>query len=88
MIKLETKGEQITTVVPQKSIFRSYVTDITEYYIIDKISHFVKSFVRRFRFIQNGNVQMYVLYGVIFILIVLASPFLYKLIVNLITVLG
>jgi hypothetical protein len=34
----------------------------------------LKGFLGRFRFLQNGSVQFYVLYGVVFIAISIAVP--------------
>jgi len=37
----------------------------------------MKYFFGKFRFLQNGNPQFYILYGVIFIVLILGVPYLY-----------
>jgi formate hydrogenlyase subunit 3/multisubunit Na+/H+ antiporter MnhD subunit len=57
---------------------RSYHSSYAEFFeknIIDKLSNQILHFMNRFSFIHNGQVQMYVLYGFIFILISLMATF-------------
>lgn len=58
------KGE----IFPKKRKYESTYFDFFEYRIFDNISHRLIYTANYFKFIQNGRVQSYVLYGIIFIL--------------------
>lgn len=57
---------------PVRSITHPY--DKMEAILIDIPIKYLKGFMKRFRFLQNGSPQFYVLYGVIFIFIVIVTP--------------
>ncbi|HEX8037974.1 MAG TPA: proton-conducting transporter membrane subunit, partial [Chryseosolibacter sp.] len=48
--------------------------DKLEAILVDAPTRFIKGFMGRFRVLQNGSVQFYVLYGVVFIFIFIAIP--------------
>ena len=48
--------------------------DKLEAMLVDAPTRFIKGFMGRFRVLQNGSVQFYVLYGVVFIFIFIAIP--------------
>jgi hypothetical protein len=50
--------------------------DKLERVIIDIPLKYLKGFIGQFRFLQNGNPQFYILYGVVFIFIVITIPLL------------
>ena len=55
-------------IFPEKREYASYYLDFFEHNIIDKITQPLIYSVNYFKFIQNGRIQTYVLYGIIFIL--------------------
>ncbi|OFY39135.1 MAG: hypothetical protein A2X18_03705 [Bacteroidetes bacterium GWF2_40_14] len=48
--------------------------DRVENWLIDKPLHLIRRFLNRFVFLQNGNIQAYILYGFIFIGLVIMVP--------------
>jgi hydrogenase-4 component B len=48
--------------------YRSFYLDVIEKGIIDPVVMWISRFINLFQFIQNGKIQAYVLYGIIFIL--------------------
>ncbi|MDE3143205.1 MAG: hypothetical protein KGL19_03560, partial [Bacteroidota bacterium] len=51
--------------------------DKAEQWLIDYPLQQLKKFFNRFIFLQNGNLQFYILYGVVFITMVLLVPFVF-----------
>ncbi len=65
----ELDFKPINELFPQKTHFKSTVIDIFEYYIIKPIINFNKFIISKFYWIQGGNIQKYLLYCLIFLLI-------------------
>jgi formate hydrogenlyase subunit 3/multisubunit Na+/H+ antiporter MnhD subunit len=61
--------------------------DKIEVIFIEKPARIIRAFMGRFKFVQNGSVQIYVSYGVAFILIAIAMPVLSKVVEYLIILL-
>ncbi|MFH1119868.1 MAG: proton-conducting transporter membrane subunit [Bacteroidota bacterium] len=61
------KGE----VFPVKRVYKSYYYDFLEIRFIDSIVKRIPLMANWFSFIQNGRIQSYVLYGIVFILAIL-----------------
>lgn len=59
-----TSGE----IFPNKRKYTSYYLDSIEYYLIDYSVKLLLVVTNFFKFIQNGRVQSYVMYGIVFIL--------------------
>jgi len=78
-IKKEIKG-----VFPKTGERETHPYDKAEEWFIDYPLLRLKKFFNRFTFLQNGNLQFYILYGMVFILLVLAIPFLFDYINSLI----
>lgn len=78
LVKVHTVEGEITSVVPEEVLVESHVTDKLEAGLIDVPLRRLKGFIGRFRFLQNGSVQFYVLYGVVFIIIAITIPLLYN----------
>ncbi len=53
---------------PDTRKYHSFYLDIIEAKIIDPLMHLILRFINIFQFIQNGKIQAYVIYGIIFIL--------------------
>lgn len=59
----------------QKMKFSIRYLDIFDVYIIEPFTNLVNRMISLFRFIQNGQVQLYLLYGILFLLIILIGSF-------------
>ncbi len=53
---------------PQSRKYRSFYLDIIETKVIDPGISLISRFINLFQFIQNGKIQAYVIYGIVFIL--------------------
>lgn len=67
----ELDFKSIKELFPKRTHFKSKTTDIFEYYIIRPIIEFDKFIIKKFYWVQSGNVQKYLLYGLIFLLLVI-----------------
>ncbi len=59
----------IKELFPKKTHFKSKVIDIFEFYIIKPLVEFDKFVISKFYWIQSGNIQKYLLYSLIFLII-------------------
>lgn len=62
---------------------------IEEYFIIRPLRYF-RYFLSQFRFLQNGRLQFYILYGMVFVILLVGIPFvvyIFRLFVNLLNTL-
>jgi formate hydrogenlyase subunit 3/multisubunit Na+/H+ antiporter MnhD subunit len=50
--------------------YRSFYLDFFESRIINPVIYSIKRFINLFQFIQNGKIQAYVIYGIVFILVI------------------
>ena len=70
-IIIEKKGyreiERIET-FPETRKYRSFYLDFFDNKIIDPVLLIITRFINLFQFIQNGKIQAYVIYGIVFIL--------------------
>jgi len=60
-------------VFPEKRKYSTHYTDIFEKNLINPFSKILNRFINRFIFIQNGRIQTYVIYGIVFIVLVFIS---------------
>lgn len=78
LLKIYKHEERITTIFPGKAKVETHVSDKLEYALVDIPLKNLKGFIGKFKFLQNGSVQFYILYGVVFILIAITIPFLIR----------
>jgi len=83
-LSIHKKKKEITEIFPKTGGQETHPYDKVEEWFIDYPLRLLKSFFNRFIFLQNGNLQFYILYGVVFILLVLGIPFLFDYIKSLI----
>ncbi len=76
-LTIHKKKKAITDVFPKKGGHETHPYDKAEEWLIDHPLNFFKKFLNRFIFLQNGNLQFYILYGMVFILLVLGIPFVF-----------
>jgi hypothetical protein len=78
LLKVHRYEDKIKTIVPGKVRVEMHIIDKLEFYFIDEPVKHLRSFIGRFKFLQNGSVQFYILYGVVFILIAITIPILIR----------
>lgn len=66
----------IKEVFPKTIHSETHPYDKFEALFIDKPIRFLKRFMGRFDFLQNGSEQFYIFYGLVFIILVITIPIL------------
>ncbi len=56
--------------------YRSYYLDVIDSKIIDPVLLLIRRFINLFQFVQNGKIQAYVIYGIVFILAIFIGTIL------------
>ena len=56
---------------PKDSHFSLHIEDVEEAYFLTPFVRSVEKFLSKFERIQNGNIQQYILYGLVFLIITL-----------------
>lgn len=74
MLSIHKKKIEIESVFPVFGRHETHPQDIIEEFFIDKPWNLMKVFFGKFRFLQNGNPQFYVLYGAVFIALIIGFP--------------
>ncbi len=75
---VEKKEERLHGIFPEKVKYHTVAYDKAEKVLIDPVLKFIKNFMRRFIFLNNGKLQFYILYGILFIVTVLSIPVVYR----------
>jgi len=70
------KYAEITGIFPGKRSYRSHYSDFFESRIFDRIKNRLLAAVNSFGFIQTGQTQQYVLYGLFFMVVIIIASFL------------
>ncbi|MCX6229997.1 MAG: proton-conducting transporter membrane subunit [Bacteroidetes bacterium] len=78
-IQKDTNG-----IFPEKAHYNTHPYDKIEQYLIDNPIKAFKSFLSRFLFLQNGKLQFYILYGIIFIVSIICIPLFYEQVIRFI----
>jgi len=76
------KEKEVDGVFPSDGFYESSAYDKIEKWVIDLPIKAFKTFLGRFLFVQNGKLQLYIIYGIIFIVSVICIPIFYDGIVN------
>lgn len=88
VVQFHKKEQPVENLFPNHGHFESHPYDSIEKWLIDYPVMAFKSFLGKFRYLQNGKLQFYLLYGIIFILLVLIIPLIYDKIIELINFLN
>lgn len=75
------KEEEVKGIFPSGGTYETHIYDYLEKYLIDNPIAAYKSLLGRFSFLQNGKLQFYILYGIVFIVSVICVPLFYDQIV-------
>ncbi len=70
--------EEVKGIFPSGANYHTHPYDKLEKWLIDSPLKLDKHFMGRFTFLNNGKLQMYILYGVLFILAVMSIPIIYQ----------
>lgn len=79
---LSSKTEkEVEGIFPSGGSYETHIYDRLEKWLVDKPIAAYKSLLGKFLFLQNGKLQFYILYGIIFIVLVVCIPLFYNQIV-------
>jgi len=78
VLSVRKKKIEIDGIFPVSGWHETHPHDKIEEWFIDIPWRRLKFFFGKFRFLQNGNVQFYVLYGTVFITLIIVFPVLYE----------
>ena len=84
LLSIRIKKKEIQEIFPKTGGQETHPYDKSEKWFIDYPLQLLKRFFNRFTFLQNGNLQFYILYGMAFITLVLGVPFLIEYVKSLI----
>lgn len=73
---------------PEKLHQVTHPYDKIEKWLIDKPAYYIRSLLGRFRFLQNGNIQAYILYGFVFVGLTILLPVIIEKIVGILNFLN
>lgn len=77
-IGMSKTNDEIRDIFPRPLHTETHFHDKIEIGMVDRPVRNLKGFLGKFKFLQNGSVQFYVLYGVVFIAISIAIPLIIK----------
>ena len=75
---MKKEKDEIRDIIPHPLTTETHFHDKIETGMVDWPVRNLKGFLGKFKFLQNGSVQFYVLYGVVFIGISIAIPLLFN----------
>jgi len=78
------KEKEVQGIFPKEAYLETSPYDKVEKWFIDYPTTNLKLFLGRFRFVQNGKLQFYILYGILFIVSIISIPILYEKIIQFI----
>lgn len=84
---VEKEEEMVKGVFPGKLKYHTHAYDKLEKWLIDPVLKLNRNFMGRFVFLNNGRLQFYILYGILFIVTVLGLPVIYRNIISFIEIL-
>lgn len=78
VLEIEKKEIEISEVFPAEKHFKTDSYDKIEHFFIDYPLRLIEKVTNLFLFLQNGQLQRYILYGIIFITAVLTLPLIFE----------
>ena len=78
VLLVEKEEKIVQGIFPSEAKYRTHSYDKLERGLIDRLLKWNKNFMGRFVFLNNGRLQFYILYGILFIVTVLSIPILYR----------
>jgi hydrogenase-4 component B len=83
LLEIEKTEEQADEVFPPSKSYKTESYDKVERIIIDNPIRLINKLIDRFSFLQNGQLQSYILYGIIFVAAVISVPVVYRVFVTI-----
>ncbi|HET9430633.1 MAG TPA: proton-conducting transporter membrane subunit [Chitinophagaceae bacterium] len=74
ILSIHKNKKEIKGIFPKGGGQETHPYDKAEEWLIDYPLQLLKTFLNRFTFLQNGNLQFYLLYGIVFITLALGVP--------------
>jgi formate hydrogenlyase subunit 3/multisubunit Na+/H+ antiporter MnhD subunit len=74
ILEIKKDKKDVTGIFPNDAKHETHPYDKLELWLIDKPIFYIRRILNRFTFLQNGNLQAYILYGFIFIGLVILLP--------------
>ncbi|SDC58283.1 proton-conducting transporter transmembrane domain-containing protein [Williamwhitmania taraxaci] len=88
LVLLTFKNEkEVNGIFPTEGRYETHTYDKIEKWVVDVPIKALKSFLGRFLFVQNGKLQLYIIYGIVFIVSVICIPIFYDKIASFIDIL-
>jgi NADH:ubiquinone oxidoreductase subunit 5 (subunit L)/multisubunit Na+/H+ antiporter MnhA subunit len=81
---IDKKKIEVRGTFPHEGMHETHPGDKAEKWLIDAPLNRLRYFFNLFRFLQNGNPQYYILYGVVFISLVIGIPVLFEILRSLV----
>ncbi|MBK7627906.1 MAG: hypothetical protein IPJ16_12075 [Bacteroidales bacterium] len=78
LLEIDKKEIEISEVFPGEKHFKTDSYDKIEHFFIDYPLKLIEKITNLFLFLQNGQLQRYILYGIIFITAVLTIPLIFE----------
>jgi formate hydrogenlyase subunit 3/multisubunit Na+/H+ antiporter MnhD subunit len=78
MLEIEKKEIEVTEVFPVEKHYKTDSYDKIELFFIDYPLRLINKITNLFIFLQNGQLQRYILYGIIFITAILTLPLIFN----------
>ena len=82
--QISKREKEVQGIFPTEAHLETLPYDKIEKWLIDIPTNNFKIFMGRFSFFQNGKLQFYILYGIIFIISIISIPLLYDKIIQFI----
>jgi len=77
LLSIEIRKKEVTGIFPAAVAQESHPYDRIEEMFIDRLIKMIGRITDIFSFLQNGNLQYYILYGLVFILLMMTVPIIY-----------
>jgi len=74
ILLVHKKKEYPKEIYPKKIIHQTHADDHVEHLLVNKPTQAIRKLLNYFAFIQNGNIQLYILYGFVFLIVVILFP--------------
>ena len=74
LLSIQREKHEAKGLYPQNIMQNTHAHDKIETWLIDKPLHEIRKFLNYFVFLQNGNIQAYILYGFIFVGLAILLP--------------
>jgi len=87
LVEIRKSTVTIPEIIPKPAHSESHFYDKLEMNLVDWPTRNLRGFLGKFKFLQNGSVQFYVLYGVVFIGISIAIPLIIDAVRSLVLIL-